>query len=63
MLFMKFDIAAIWIDNNLQVVVTVLAKKWKPIYIPQKPARYILETHPSHLADFQIGDKLRFDDA
>lgn len=63
MLFMKFDIAAIWINEELKVVDTVLAKKWKPLYIPQAPAKYILETHPSHLADFHAGDQLDFNDA
>ena len=63
MLFMNFDIAAIWINNDLQVVDTVLAKRWKALYQPQSPARYILETHPGRLPDFKVGDQLRFNDA
>jgi uncharacterized membrane protein (UPF0127 family) len=61
MLFMKFDIAAIWINNDLQVVDKILARRWKPIYLPNSPARYILETHPSRLKDFSTGDQLRFE--
>ncbi len=63
MLFMNFDIAAIWINDDLQVVDTVLAKRWKVQYSPQSPASYILETHPARLSDFQVGDQLRLDDA
>ncbi len=63
MLFMNFDIAAIWLNDYLQVVDTVLAQRWKALYLPQSPARYILETHPSRLSDFNRGDQLRFDDA
>ena len=63
MLFMNFDIAAIWLNDELQVVDTVLAKRWKLLYSPQSPARYILETHPSQVSNFQVGDQLRFDDA
>lgn len=62
MLFMKFDIAAIWINNNFQVVDAKLAKKWKLAYLPSQPARYTLEIHPSRLHDFQIGDQLIFED-
>ena len=63
MLFMNFDIAAIWLSDDLQVVDTVLAKRWKLLYLPQAPASYTLETHPSRLSNFQVGDQLRFDDA
>ena len=63
MLFMKFDIAAIWLNNDLQVVDKVLAKRWKSLYMPNAPASYTLETHPARLSDFNIGDQLRFDDA
>ena len=62
MLFMKFDIAAIWINEEYQVVDTVLAKRWKISYMPQSPAKFILETHPSRLNDFSIGDQLYFED-
>jgi len=63
MLFMNFDIAAIWLNDDLQVVDAVLAKRWKLLYLPKAPASYILETHPSRLSSFQVGDQLRFNDA
>jgi uncharacterized membrane protein (UPF0127 family) len=60
MLFMNFDIATIWIDSNKKVVDTCYARRWRPYYAPNAPARYILETHPNHLGDFQVGDCLEF---
>lgn len=62
MLFMKFDIAAIWLNDHLQVVDAQLARRWQGIALPQSPARYILEIHPSRLTDFHIGDQLRYED-
>lgn len=62
MLFMNFDIAAVWIDSNRQVVDIRLARKWKLAYFPTAPARYVLETSTSRLGDFSIGDKLEFTD-
>jgi uncharacterized membrane protein (UPF0127 family) len=63
MLFMNFDIAAVWIDSNHTVVDTRIARRWRPYYAPSAPARYILETHPDRLPDFHIGDRLEFLDA
>lgn len=60
MMFMRFDICAIWINNNLEVVDAKLVKRWAIISTPSAPGRYILETHTHHLSDFQIGDQLVF---
>ena len=62
MLFMNFDIAAIWIDRHLKVVDAQLAKKWRPAYFPSAPATYILEVHPSKFLNFNVGDQLIFED-
>jgi len=62
MMFMRFDICAVWINNKFEVVDAKLAKRWGPIYSPSAPGRYILETHVNHLSDFQIGDQLEFKD-
>ena len=43
MMFMNYDIAVIWLDKIMVVVDKVLAKRWKPMYAPKKPAQYILE--------------------
>src|SRR5512143_1775062 len=58
MLFMNFDIAVVWINSQLKVVDVRLARRWRPMYAPAKPARYVLELHPDRLRDFQPGDKV-----
>lgn len=58
MLFMRFDIAVIWIDNQQKVVDACLAKRWHLSYSPSKAARYTLETHPAYLSEFHAGDQL-----
>lgn len=61
MLFMNFDITAVWIDKNFDVVDVHLAQKWHLSYVPKKKARYVLELNASHIQDFHIGDHLVFD--
>ncbi len=61
MFFMNFDIAVIWADEQLRVVDAQLARRWRPAYAPAKAAKYVLETHPSRLSDFTIGDQLVID--
>lgn len=61
MFFMRFPIAAIWMDASLTVVDKVLAKPWRPVYAPSKAARYTLETDPDLLERVHIGDTLSFE--
>jgi uncharacterized membrane protein (UPF0127 family) len=63
MFFMNFDIATIWINDQLEVVSTCLARRWRPFYMPVKPARYTLETDPGHLNDFKPGEIIIIKDA
>jgi uncharacterized protein len=58
MLFMRFDITAVWIDNEQRVVDVKLARRWRPAYFPSKAARYVLEIHPERMNDYRIGDQL-----
>ena len=58
MLFMRYDIAAIWIDRNWNVVDKCLAKKWHLAYFSHRPATHILELNSSQLENFTVGDKL-----
>jgi uncharacterized membrane protein (UPF0127 family) len=60
MFFVFTDLAVIWINSDLRVVDTTLAKSWRPFYIPHVPARYVLEINPMHLEEFSIGDQLEF---
>jgi uncharacterized membrane protein (UPF0127 family) len=61
MLFMAFPIAAIWLGPDFTVVDMTLARPWRPIYIPARPARYTLEAHPDVLSRVAIGEALLFD--
>jgi uncharacterized membrane protein (UPF0127 family) len=63
MLFVFMDLAVIWINSEFTVVDTVLARTWRPAYAPRRPARYILEIHPSRLNEFKIGDHVAFQHA
>ena len=55
------DLAVVWLDEEQKVVDRCLARSWRPFYIPQRPARYILELSPERLADFEVGDELHFE--
>jgi uncharacterized membrane protein (UPF0127 family) len=58
---MNFDLAVIWVDAQLRVVATRRARRWFPMYLPERPARYVLEAHISRLDDFQVGDEVSFE--
>ena len=60
MFFMCFDIAVIWIDQNMKVIDTNLAKKWRPYYAPKTSASYTIELHRDRLSDFQVNDQVEF---
>jgi uncharacterized membrane protein (UPF0127 family) len=61
MLFMNFDICVVWIDQSKTVVDVQVAKRWRLIYKPQKPASLVLETHTDHLPDIKINDKIEYE--
>lgn len=60
MLFMNFDITAVWINSQNIVVDVKVAKRWALAYAPVKPARFILEASILRQQDFQVGDKVNF---
>ncbi|MBI4732337.1 MAG: DUF192 domain-containing protein [Chloroflexi bacterium] len=60
MLFVFMDLAVIWINSDNVVVDTVLARAWRPAYVPRAAAKYILEIHPDRLNEFSIGDHAEF---
>lgn len=60
MFFVNYDLAVIWINRSHHVVHTCLARRWRPFYMPSSPARFILEMHADHLADFKVGDLVDF---
>jgi uncharacterized membrane protein (UPF0127 family) len=57
------DLAVVWINSEFVVVDSRLARKWRPLYIPKKACRFVLEMNPQRLADYKPGDKVRFEDA
>ncbi len=61
MLFVWTNLAVIWVNTEFQVVDTVLAKSWQPVYISSKPACYTIEIHPDRLSEFHIGDIIHFE--
>ncbi len=61
MLFMRFDIGAVWINSSMKVVDQKLAHRWQSNLMPSAPAKYILEVHPSQLKNFHIGDEISFE--
>ena len=58
MMFMNYDLTVLWLDKQMVIIDKVLARKWVPIYIPKKPAQYVIELHHSKFSDYSIGDKL-----
>ena len=62
MLFVPFDIAAVWLDGDYRVVHKVRAKAWRPFYASPQPARYVLEVPPALLDRITIGETLRFEE-
>lgn len=60
MLFVFFDLGVIWVDQTGQVVDKTVAKAWRPFYMPQAPACYVIEGHPTILEQIQIGDTIEF---
>ncbi|MCW5874329.1 MAG: DUF192 domain-containing protein [Anaerolineales bacterium] len=62
MLGMRFDLCIVWLDSDLQVVDLQIARRWRSVLLPAKPARYVLECSPSRYAEFQIGDQIEFKD-
>ena len=61
MLFMWMDLAVVWIDSSLHVVDVKLARRWRLAYLPQAPARYVLELPVDCQSEFAVGDILKFE--
>ncbi len=60
MLFVWMDLAVIWINQARQVVDARLARRWRPVYVPGEPARFVLEIAAERIGDFRIGDRVEF---
>lgn len=62
MFFVFFEIGVVWLDAQQTVVDAKLAKPWRPMYAPAKPAQYFIEANPILLDRVTIGDVLQFDE-
>ena len=60
MFFVPFDLAVFWVNSKMTVVDRVVAKSWRPVYIPKADAQYTLEIHPDRFGDYEIGDQVEF---
>ena len=60
MFFVWTDLAVAWVNSDLEVVDTALAKAWRPFYASAKPARYVIEFHPKRHGEFKPGDRVSF---
>ena len=60
MLFVFFDLGVIWVNDAGTIVDTVVAKPWRLSYIPQAPARYVIEAHPDIVGQVAVGDTIVF---
>ena len=56
MFFVFFPIAAVWLNGEGCVVDAKLASPFRPIYVPQAPAKDVLEGPPSLLERVQVGE-------
>ena len=55
MMGIKFPVAVAWLRADGEVVHAVLAQPWRLYYGSPKPASYVLEVHPVHLARLRPG--------
>ena len=58
MFFMRYTIAAIWLDSHNRVIDKAIALPWKPYYAPSTAAAVILELHPDRIRDYNVGDQV-----
>jgi len=63
MLFMWMDLTVVWINTAGEIVDVRLAKRWRPAYVSRRPARYVLEMPVEYGKYFQVGEKVRIDEA
>ncbi len=60
MFFVPFALAVFWVNTGMEVVDKVIAKPWRPAYLPARPARLVLEIHPQRFSDYEVGQRVEF---
>ncbi|MFQ5399417.1 MAG: DUF192 domain-containing protein [Anaerolineae bacterium] len=61
MLFVFIPLGVIWVNEAGEIVDSIVARPWRPSYVPAAPARYVIEGHPSLLKHIKAGDHIRFE--
>ena len=62
MLWMRIDLAVIWISEAGKVVDVQPAYRWRSFLTPQSAAKYVLETAIQNLDRFKVGDEVYFEE-
>ncbi len=62
MLFVFMKLGIVWINNEGRVVDARIAKPWLSFLLPKDAARFVLEIVPERISEFQIGDKVKFEE-
>lgn len=60
MLFVFFDLGVLWVNDAGRLVDKAVAKPWRLSYVPQAPARYVIEAHPDIVEQVAVGDTIIF---
>lgn len=60
MLFVFMDLGVVWVNGEGLVVDTVVARPWRPSYLPKLPARYAIEGAPEIVHKVSAGDNVQF---
>jgi len=61
MLFMRVNLAIVWLDRDKRVVDVRPAYRWRSVLLPRSPAQYILELAVDWLGEFEIGDQIQIE--
>lgn len=62
MIGVRMDLAVFWLDSGKKIVDRQLARKWHPLYIPDQPAKYVLELSAGRYEELNIGEVLEFEE-
>ena len=60
MLFVFFPIGVVWLREGFEVVDTVIARPFRPVYLPKAPASAFLEGPPALVEWLRVGDHVTF---
>jgi uncharacterized membrane protein (UPF0127 family) len=60
MLFVFMDLGVVWVNGDGFIVDAVVARSWRPSYLPQHPARYVIEAAPEIVHEVRPGDSVQF---